>query len=307
MRVATARAARRRGSSITILPRGASDFVGEQRQRHAGRLARAGRRLQHDVRVRGNGGPQRRQRRVDRQGELRILHSGIIGARQERLSRHRLDRRRFSYTAAPDQHELTIQGDFMKLARTRSCVCSLLLVLLTGVAVAADLPTARPESVGMSTQRLGRLKSEMQGARRPRPAARRRHHGREGRQGRAVRGAGKRDLESGAPMQKDSIFRIYSMTKPITGVAMMMLFEEGKWQLNDPVSKHIPEFANLKVAKVNPQNGTRHAGRAGSSDDDARADVAFRRAHLRRVRQHRGRQDVHGRQRARSRRSRCRR
>jgi CubicO group peptidase (beta-lactamase class C family) len=46
------------------------------------------------------------------------------------------------------------------------------------------------------------------------------------------------------------------MTKPITGVAMMMLFEDGKWQLNDPVSKHIPEFANLKVAKVNPESGT---------------------------------------------------
>jgi len=68
--------------------------------------------------------------------------------------------------------------------------------------------------------------------------------------------AGKRDVESGAPLQKDSIFRIYSMSKPITGVAMMLLFEEGKWQLNDPVSKHIPEFANLKVAKVNPQNGS---------------------------------------------------
>ena len=67
--------------------------------------------------------------------------------------------------------------------------------------------------------------------------------------------AGKRDVESGAPLQKDSIFRIYSMSKPITGVAMMLLFEEGKWQLNDPVSKHIPEFANLKVAKVNPQTG----------------------------------------------------
>jgi CubicO group peptidase (beta-lactamase class C family) len=67
--------------------------------------------------------------------------------------------------------------------------------------------------------------------------------------------AGKRDVASGAPLQKDSIFRIYSMSKPITGVAMMMLFEEGKWQLNDPVSKHIPEFANLKVAKVNPQTG----------------------------------------------------
>ena len=59
--------------------------------------------------------------------------------------------------------------------------------------------------------------------------------------------AGKHDLASNAPMQKDSIFRIYSMSKPITGVAMMIMFEEGKWQLNDPVSKYIPEFANLKV------------------------------------------------------------
>jgi CubicO group peptidase (beta-lactamase class C family) len=48
-------------------------------------------------------------------------------------------------------------------------------------------------------------------------------------------------------MQKDSIFRIYSMSKPVTGVAMMLLFEEGKWQLNDPVAKYVPEFAGLKV------------------------------------------------------------
>jgi CubicO group peptidase (beta-lactamase class C family) len=67
--------------------------------------------------------------------------------------------------------------------------------------------------------------------------------------------AGKRELEGGSPMRKDSIFRIYSMTKPITGVAMMILFEQGKWQLNDPVSKYIPEFADLKVAKVDPASG----------------------------------------------------
>jgi CubicO group peptidase (beta-lactamase class C family) len=59
--------------------------------------------------------------------------------------------------------------------------------------------------------------------------------------------AGKRDVAANLPMQKDSIFRIYSMTKPITGVAMMMLFEEGKWQLDDPVAKFIPEFSSLKV------------------------------------------------------------
>jgi len=58
---------------------------------------------------------------------------------------------------------------------------------------------------------------------------------------------GKKDLATGAPMEKDTIFRIYSMTKPITGVAMMILFEEGRWKLDDPVTKFIPEFKNLKV------------------------------------------------------------
>jgi CubicO group peptidase (beta-lactamase class C family) len=55
------------------------------------------------------------------------------------------------------------------------------------------------------------------------------------------------DLQSGAPMKADTITRIFSMTKPITGVAMMMLYEEGKWKPTDPIAKHIPEFANLKV------------------------------------------------------------
>ncbi len=50
-----------------------------------------------------------------------------------------------------------------------------------------------------------------------------------------------------APVQTDSIFRIASMTKPITGAAMMMLWEEGKWAFDDPVARHIPEFAGLKV------------------------------------------------------------
>ncbi|HKU16911.1 MAG TPA: serine hydrolase domain-containing protein [Steroidobacteraceae bacterium] len=131
----------------------------------------------------------------------------------------------------------------------------LLLVLLTAGAGAADLPTARPESVGMSSQRLGRLADGMRALVERNELA--------GvvtlvaKDGKVVEfeAAGKRDLASNAPLQKDAIFRIYSMSKPITGVAMMMLFEEGKWQLNDPVSKHIPEFANLKVAKVNPQTG----------------------------------------------------
>src|SRR4029453_3709780 len=58
---------------------------------------------------------------------------------------------------------------------------------------------------------------------------------------------GYQDLESQTPMKIDTITRIYSMTKPVTGVAMMMLYEEGKWKPTDPVSKYIPEFKNLKV------------------------------------------------------------
>ena len=137
----------------------------------------------------------------------------------------------------------------------RNFASFLLLVLLTCAAGAADLPTAKPESVGMSTQRLGKLKSEMQALvdRNQLPGV----VTMVAKDGKIVEFdvAGKRDVESSAPLQKDSIFRIYSMSKPIVGVAMMMLFEEGKWQLNDPVAKHIPEFANLKVAKVNPQTG----------------------------------------------------
>ncbi len=58
---------------------------------------------------------------------------------------------------------------------------------------------------------------------------------------------GKSDLAKGTATKKDDIFRIYSMSKPLTGVAMMILFEEGKWKLDDPVTKFIPEFKDLKV------------------------------------------------------------
>jgi CubicO group peptidase (beta-lactamase class C family) len=58
---------------------------------------------------------------------------------------------------------------------------------------------------------------------------------------------GVRDLATGAPMAKDTIFRDYSMTKPVTGVAMMILYEQGKWLPQDPIAKYIPELAHLKV------------------------------------------------------------
>lgn len=62
---------------------------------------------------------------------------------------------------------------------------------------------------------------------------------------------GVQDLATKKPVASDTIFRIASMTKPIVGVAMMMLWEQGRWTLDDPVAKHIPEFAGLKVATPN--------------------------------------------------------
>jgi CubicO group peptidase (beta-lactamase class C family) len=58
---------------------------------------------------------------------------------------------------------------------------------------------------------------------------------------------GKASLATGQSMPKDEIFRIYSMSKPLTGTAMMILFEQGKWRLDDPVTRYVPEFKNLKV------------------------------------------------------------
>jgi CubicO group peptidase (beta-lactamase class C family) len=63
------------------------------------------------------------------------------------------------------------------------------------------------------------------------------------------------DRESNKPMQRDTIVRIYSMTKPVTGAALMVLFDEGKFQLDDPIEKHAPEFANLRVYAGTDTNG----------------------------------------------------
>src|SRR5579862_5407710 len=115
-----------------------------------------------------------------------------------------------------------------------------------------DLPNANPEKVGMSAERLAALRNGMKsmidaGRLAGSVTIVARHN-----QVVAFDAAGMRDVDGNAPMTKDSIFRIYSMTKPITGVAMMILFEEGKWQLNDPVSKYIPEFTHLKVYSLAP-------------------------------------------------------
>jgi CubicO group peptidase (beta-lactamase class C family) len=63
---------------------------------------------------------------------------------------------------------------------------------------------------------------------------------------------GSRDLASGAPVETDTLFRIYSMSKPVTSVAAMMLHEEGAFELTDPVSRYIPSFAGLRVYEQGP-------------------------------------------------------
>ena len=110
-----------------------------------------------------------------------------------------------------------------------------------------DLTPVKPESVGFSSERLERLHTLMQDAVDHQQVA--------GvvtllaRHGKVVdyRTYGMRDIASKTAMTKDTIFRDYSMTKPVTAVAMLELYEQGKWLPSDPISKFIPEFAHLKV------------------------------------------------------------
>lgn len=124
-----------------------------------------------------------------------------------------------------------------------ACVTSTLLAH----SAFADIRTTNPKRVGMSEARLERIEPAMQAFVDEQKLA--------GtltlvaRKGKVVHleGVGFRDREAKTPMTEDTIFRIYSMTKPITAVAALTLWEQGKFQMDDPVSKYLPELANLKV------------------------------------------------------------
>ncbi|MGD0446393.1 MAG: serine hydrolase domain-containing protein [Edaphobacter sp.] len=114
---------------------------------------------------------------------------------------------------------------------------------------ALDMTVNKPETVGFSSERLEQLHELMQ-----RTVDQKQIAGIVtilARHGKVVdyRSYGQRDMASNAPMTKDVIFRDFSMTKPVTGVAMMILYEHGKWLPSDPIAKFIPEFAHLKVFK----------------------------------------------------------
>lgn len=137
----------------------------------------------------------------------------------------------------------------MRIARRPSVVVILALAAALPVgAFAQALPKApSPEAVGMSSERLGRLTRVMQDAARDRQVA-----GtvtlvvRDG-QVAYLEASGGADLEKGTPMRPDTIFRIASMTKAVVSVGVMMLVEEGKLSLTDPVSRFIPAFAKTTV------------------------------------------------------------
>ena len=135
---------------------------------------------------------------------------------------------------------------------------SLMLLVMTGQAGAqavkqqrasatSEIPETKPELVGFSAERLSRLDGAMKELVDAKKLA--------GvvtvlaRHGKIVeeKTYGYADVAGQKPMQKDTIVRIFSMTKPITGIAMMMLYEEGKWKPSDPIARYIPEFRDLKV------------------------------------------------------------
>jgi len=137
--------------------------------------------------------------------------------------------------------------------KRKATVLATLLCLVTFVtAQAQSLPSARPEQVGLSAERLNmitaRLKADVEQGTIPGAVVL------VARQGKVAMfdAVGMLDPATKAPMTRDAIFRIYSMSKPITSVAAMTLFEDGRFNLADPVSKYIPQMGGLKVGVEKP-------------------------------------------------------
>jgi CubicO group peptidase (beta-lactamase class C family) len=140
----------------------------------------------------------------------------------------------------------------------RWLTCSVISLLSAlPCALAAEIPVVAPATVGLSQDRLERITSVLA------------EHVAEDRIAGGValiarRGEigyfepfGMKDREAGTPMRRDTIFRIYSMTKPVTSVGVMMLYEEGRFSLHDPVSRFLPELGGLRVAveEIDPVTG----------------------------------------------------
>jgi CubicO group peptidase (beta-lactamase class C family) len=159
----------------------------------------------------------------------------------------------------------------MKFTRARFTPVAIVIAALT--LTAGVVPNSKPEDVGMSSERLQRVGQVIQRYMDAKDLA--------GavslvsRRGKVAyfEAQGLMDVDHKAPMRKDAIFRMASMSKPVTGVAILMLLEEGRIRLNDPVSKFIPEFKDTKVAIEKPQPGGSQAG--GGRGQVARATEIY--------------------------------
>ena len=133
------------------------------------------------------------------------------------------------------------------LLRHCTQVLGVILILMGTTSMARDLPGAKPANSGVSAERLARLDAAMQ--------TEIDEHKKAGiivllaRHGKVVhyKAYGMANIEAGKPMQKDSLVRLYSMTKPLTSVALLTLYEQGKFQLTDTLDKYIPEMKDLQV------------------------------------------------------------
>ena len=141
----------------------------------------------------------------------------------------------------------------MKFLKRTLCAAALGLSLAVPLLAAAQpLPTATPERVGLSTERLQMLsdvlKADVAAGKIPGAVLL------VARQGKVAwfEPVGQLDPAAGTPMQRDGIFRIYSMSKPITSVAAMMLVEDGRLKLDDPISMYLPEYASMTVGVEKP-------------------------------------------------------
>jgi len=132
--------------------------------------------------------------------------------------------------------------------RAQSLVLVLAMMLIVAPASAKELGSAKPERQGFSSERLAKLTQLMNA--KVADGTMVGGMGMIARNGKIIYSQtyGQADREAGKAMTDDAIYRIYSMSKPITGVALMMLYEEGKFRLNDPIAMYIPEMANLQVA-----------------------------------------------------------
>ena len=133
-------------------------------------------------------------------------------------------------------------------------------LVFVGTLPARELPTAKPEDAGLSSKKLAKASAAVRQLIKDGKVA--------GaitlvaRHGKVVffEAQGVRDVATGKPMEKDTILRFYSMTKPITTVAGMILFEKGQFQLDDPVSKYLPQLKGVKV----------HAAARGANSSSSR-------------------------------------